>query len=352
VILAEPAIYVFRLGHLGDCLVTLPALRELERRHPQGRFKLITSRPDRAGFVPAWDVLRLSGLFDEALLYRAGSIASLVGLWFRLRRRAGRKVLYYLPPQRTRAQIQRDRVFFRWGCGFSEVRGVDHALEPNLRDEHDVLCTLVPEWARLLGAVADNSAPEMLEDFPLLRVDQNESRAAAAHIARLGDPVPLVAMGPGSKMPAKKWFLERYVEVARRILDSRQEAAVVILGGPEDRVDGEALVAALPGRRLINLAGETTLQGSAAILERCDLYVGNDTGTMHLAAVMGVRCVALFTSRDNPGKWLPVGSGHRILRRELPCSGCMLENCVEMKMRCLAEISVDEVWQAVSEALA
>jgi len=178
--------------------------------------------------------------------------------------------------------------------------------------------------------------------------------AAEKKARQLLEPVAgrmLVALGPGSKMPAKKWFLDRYLAVARRIVDRSPEAVLVVFGGREDREEGDRIVQAVGADRALNLAGATDIIESAAALAHCKFYVGNDTGTMHLAAVMGLPCVGVFTSRENRDVWAPWGNSHTILRRELPCSGCMLETCEVERMRCLDLISVDDVWDAVEPHL-
>ena len=70
-----------------------------------------------------------------------------------------------------------------------------------------------------------------------------------------------------------------------------------------------------------------------------------------LAAAMGTPCVAIFSSRDLPGMWYPYGSQHTVLRREVECSGCMLNDCVKQKMKCIRAISVDEVHSACMKYL-
>jgi ADP-heptose:LPS heptosyltransferase len=90
------------------------------------------------------------------------------------------------------------------------------------------------------------------------------------------------------------------------------------------------------------MAGKLTIYGSAAVLEHCITYIGNDTGTMHLGGMVGVPCVALFSARDYPGKWEPYGEKHRIIRKDTDCAGCMREVC-SRNNDCLMRISVDEV---------
>ena len=124
-----------------------------------------------------------------------------------------------------------------------------------------------------------------------------------------------------------------------------------MLGGCEDAVLGDALCRAW-GERSHNFAGVFSVYESAALLERCCGYLGNDTGTMHLAAMVGTPCVGLFSARDYPGQWEPYGQGHTVLRHETDCAGCMLEVCHERDNECLQRISVDEVFGAVRQLLA
>ena len=98
-------------------------------------------------------------------------------------------------------------------------------------------------------------------------------------------------------------------------------------------------------------AGALGIRQSLAALRRCRLYVGNDTGTMHLAVAAGTRCVAIFSARDRPGLWEPYGSGHRVLRRKIECEGCELMECTEKGNACTLAIGVDEVVSACRSIL-
>lgn len=150
-------------------------------------------------------------------------------------------------------------------------------------------------------------------------------------------------------MPAKMWPLERYAILGKELLRLHSKLSLIVLGGKEDALSGEALCREW-GPRAHNLAGKLTLHGSAAVLERCAGYVGNDTGTMHLAAMVGRRCVALFSARDTPGKWEPYGTGHSVLRHEVECSGCMREIC-NRNNTCLRKIDTDDVLIQVERLL-
>ncbi|MGE3465976.1 MAG: glycosyltransferase family 9 protein, partial [Pyrinomonadaceae bacterium] len=99
-----------------------------------------------------------------------------------------------------------------------------------------------------------------------------------------------------------------------------------------------------------NAAGRTTVRQSAALLEHCRLYLGNDTGTMHLAASVGTPCVAIFAAIDWPGRWLPFGNRNVCFRRRVECEGCHTADCFNAR-KCLDLISAAEVYEACSGIL-
>jgi len=99
----------------------------------------------------------------------------------------------------------------------------------------------------------------------------------------------------------------------------------VAFGGAEDAAAAEQLIAVCG--RGASACGKLGMRGAIRALRDCRLYVGNDTGTMHMAAAAGVQCVAIFSARNPPGKWFPYGSGHRVHRVAVSCEGCYLDVC-------------------------
>jgi hypothetical protein len=343
-------VLIFRTGQLGDTLVSMPAIHAIRRHHPGCTVVLLTDRHPGSGFVSSWDVLGESGWIDEVEFYVPGT--GILGMWrnaaqlsARLR---GRSVThaYLLTSGRTSWQRWRDRLFVRAVIGARHCH--DASGPPVSRKAADgSLVRLEPEWRRLRDAIPLDGGDGFA--LPISAAAGREAEIALAAIGSTGGAL-LVAFGPGSKMPAKVWPAERYQEVGRRLLAARDNVRLVVLGGPEDVAVGNSLCAAW-GPRSHNLAGRVSVMAGAAVLRHCSVYVGNDTGTMHLAALAGVPCVALFSARDHPGKWEPYGEGHAVLRREVDCAGCMLEVCSEHGNKCLNLITVEEVLDAVEFVL-
>ena len=341
-------VLVFRIGHLGDTLVAIPAIRAIERRHAGANKVLVTER--RPNVVSAWDVLEPLKIFQNALFYdpTAGFMRKAVHvtrLVLRLRQMRF-EYAYNLSPERSWFQYWRDFFFFRRVVGARTyvslplVPGRVKARAAGLRRRE-------PEWRRLLNVIA----PEAVFAGELMPVgDEDKIRAKECLEALHQSHARLVALGPGSKMPAKMWPKERFLELGRRLLERYPDTALVVLGGRSDHELGDWLCRHWNGRAL-NLAGKLSIYESAAVLRHCVSYVGNDTGVMHLAALSRVPCVAIFSARDYPGMWEPMGSNHIVLRAEIECQGCMLEECTAKNNECLQRISTGEAFAGICAIL-
>jgi heptosyltransferase-3 len=347
-------VLVFRIGQLGDSLVSLPALRAIRTAHPDARLVLLTDCHVGSTAVTSWEVLGPAKLFDDVRYLRVPSRIRDLAEASREIRRLGPSRLYYLPPMpRSRWQAARDWVFFRLACGIPDLVGLRATGPYPVRDHSGMLLPLKKESDRLLAWIAPD-LPRPFSGRGAWRIRPGAD--VTAKIARLIDAAGfggqrIVAVCPGSKMPATQWPEDRFAEMGLRLLKRFPDVRLLVLGAPHERPLGDRLCAGW-GARAKNFAGDLAIWESAAALERCHLYIGNDTGTMHLAASVGTPCVAIFSARDNPGKWEPAGEGHTVLRHDVPCAGCVLTVCVDHDLACLKGISVDQVLDAASARLA
>lgn len=157
-------------------------------------------------------------------------------------------------------------------------------------------------------------APQPLS--PLLRLDDT-ARADASDV--LGDrPGHLLVLGPGSNFIGKQWPAERFATVARRLVSGSSPLAgarVAILGAPEDKATGAEIAESLAndGVRAMDLTARLDLLACAALLSRASLFVGNDSGLMHMAAATGVATLGLF-GPSNELVYGPSGNRARVVR--------------------------------------
>ena len=158
----------------------------------------------------------------------------------------------------------------------------------------------------------------------------------------------LIGLCPGAEYgPAKRWLPERFAEVAGT-LGTQKQIRWVLLGTAGDAAAGEIIAKGI-GDHCVNRIGQTTIDQLIEELRRCRLLLTNDTGTMHLAALLGVPTVAIFGSTE-PALTGPIGQGHIVLRHHVECSPCFLREC-PIDFRCMKAVSVAEVRDAVMSIL-
>jgi lipopolysaccharide heptosyltransferase II len=157
-----------------------------------------------------------------------------------------------------------------------------------------------------------------------------------------------IGLCPGAEYgPAKRWLPERFAEVAVAV--SAQRPIQWILFGTSGDAEIGATIEASVGINCINRIGKTTMNDLIAELSECALLLTNDTGTMHLASILGVPVVAVFGSTE-PHLTGPLGNARQVIRHQVECSPCFLREC-PIDFRCMKAVTVDEVVQSVSSLL-
>ncbi len=175
----------------------------------------------------------------------------------------------------------------------------------------------------------------------------NKDKAAASNMLkknRIKKCDLIIGINPGASYgPAKRWFSERYAKLADMLID-RYSAMIILFGSKEDKeVTNE--IASLSSHKLINLAGKTSLSEAIALIERCRVFITNDSGLMHIAAALNAPVIAIFGS-TSPERTGPYGSSHHVIYKNVKCSPCLKRVC-PADFKCMDLISVDEVFSHI-----
>jgi heptosyltransferase-2 len=203
----------------------------------------------------------------------------------------------------------------------------------------------VEDYRELLAAMGvpppDDWVPRLA--LPAGLVEGGRERLARARIEVGREPI--VGLFPGAEWgPSKRWPMARFAEVARELRKRRPALAEIVVAGPKEvwlavRVHEES------GRIHPVIGPDLDLAGLAGVLSHLDVLVTNDSGPMHLAAALGVPCVALFGPTDRR-RTAPAGEGHRVLSLDLWCSPCFRRRCPLLHHRCLRGIDAGTVADA------
>jgi lipopolysaccharide heptosyltransferase II len=175
---------------------------------------------------------------------------------------------------------------------------------------------------------------------------------------RLNEFERVIGICPGSKHFTKRWQKEKFAEVAVRAAQEFQ-AKILLFGGRDERDDCEfvkqEVARRVSERSVSNFAGEFTLLESAAALEFCDAVVTNDSGLMHLAAAKQKKIIAVFGSTVKEFGFAPYGTEAIVIENNSldcrPCTHIGKKECPKGHFKCMADISVEEVYSAVRKLL-
>ena len=345
----DPAVrkvLVYRLGSLGDTIVSLPCFHLIERAFPNSERILLTNFPVHAKAPPAAGVLGDSGLIHNYMRYSVGTRnpRTLMHLAAEIRR-FNPDLMIYLMPIRNPRLVRRDKWFFKWAGGVKRIIGLPGPgkLAPRFHSETGLFEAEAVRLSRAISALGD-AAPQDVRNWDL-RLTAAERQAARSALGSLAGK-PLIVCGPGTKMHAKDWGQDNWRALLKRVCERYPHFGLAMVGAHDD---AEIANYALRewNAHSVNLCGRLSPRETAAVLEHASLFLGPDSGPMHLAACGGVPCVIAFSARGLPGVWFPVGRRHRIAYHRVSCSGCNLETCIAEARRCLTSITVDEMMAAI-----
>ncbi len=171
-----------------------------------------------------------------------------------------------------------------------------------------------------------------------------ESIKLGAGRAPIGKRV--IGVSPGAAYgTAKRWLPERFAEAAGALAEARG-ASIALFGTKGERALCEEVARLLNGHEVTNYAGETTLAQFIDLAAGCELFLTNDSGSMHIASALGVPTVAIFGATDDTTTG-PTGLNARVVRQPVDCSPCLLREC-PIDHRCMTGVSAERV---VKEAL-
>jgi lipopolysaccharide heptosyltransferase II len=172
--------------------------------------------------------------------------------------------------------------------------------------------------------------------------------ASFTRAARKSGAIPRIGVCPGAEYgPAKRWPAERFA-AAMSEFQAKQPAEWILFGVAGDAPAGEAIAGNCPFA-VTNRIGRTSLDQLMDELAGCDALLTNDTGTMHLAAFLGVPTVAIFGSTE-PALTSPLGDFHQVLRHKVDCSPCFQREC-PIDFRCMTRIEPAEAADALHQVL-
>lgn len=323
---------------IGDAVMTIPAIRAIRESFPFAEI-FILAKP---WVLP---VFENSPHTDRLLIYdSAGKHKGLAG-----KLRLARELKTYHFDAAILLQNAFEAAFITFFAGIPVRIGYNtdartllltHAVpcSPQIKQLHQTEYYL----GILKGAGLRKPGNPDFDRSLYLRISAGQQQRADRILARykISGNDRILGINPGATFgSAKRWGPDRYAELCQRLKPFAER--ILVFGSPGEEALGQHICETV-GSGSVSLCGKTTLSEAIALIGRCQLFVTNDSGLMHIAAALDIPQIAIFGS-TNHLTTAPAGSRSHILRIPTPCSPCLKPECPEKHHRCMKAVTVDMV---------
>jgi heptosyltransferase-2 len=363
------SVFVLRTGGVGDFLFALPAIKLIRQQFPQARVTLlvlasaqksqrrkIDAYSQGDGPWPPWAHFVYPALVDQVVAL-AGTSPRVLRTQMKERLRHSERSLFFALTHPCEGFLSLLKKLVALRCmghrgpvyGFRKQGTYSWRMLRALQKEIGLFKHKVwGPWESVLecARVSASGAPDMQ-----LEMDVESAQAAQRTLAALKPSARLVGIAPGALMAHKQWPIEKYVELCRRLQGEDSRLHFLGLGTSADRVWCDVLERELPGS-FLNLAGVGDMRFSAALAARCELFVTNDGGAAHLAALSLVPVVTIANGIEYANSVEPWGNERLSVRSEVPCAPCYsMTHCPRGDAICVKRVEVSAVYERCASEL-
>lgn len=330
-------ILIIKLRYIGDVLLATPTVRSIKAACPDVRITMMVNRGTE-------DVLFGNQDLDEVIVLDKGSLLAQGQFIAGLRRRGFDTVIDLTDGDRS--------AFLSWISGAPVRIGFNDEQRWRGRYYTQIVPSSPGARHRIdrdLEALKPMAIQACSQD-PQLWLTPGEEKSADELLDRLGvrQSQSMMILQPGARYWFKAWPADRYAELADRL--TSQYDCQVLIGGSDQDVDLAQQIRQTAKSKPVVIAGRTTIKQFSAIAKKSALFVGSDSGAMHIASAVGTPVVALF-GPSNPSEWGPRGSSVELLYKELDCRSCFHPTCTRGEENCMKLIAVHEVFAAAQRLL-
>lgn len=329
-------ICVFRLSAIGDIVLTTAMLRVLRKRFPDAEIHYVIKQQFAS-------VLEANSFIDKLIPFESKKgFKGLLQLGRSLRKE--KYDLFIDIHKNIRSVVSRNFAGAKDTVSFKKnllKRTLLTASNVDLYNDYDPVFLRFIKPLEKYNITYDNKGTE-------LHIKQSSQQKVAEMLEN--NDKKLVVLCPGASFPTKQWP-EEYLAVLGKMLINKHSITLVFHGGPAEKDVCERLA---QETGTISFAGKLNLDESAALAERADVVVVNDTGMLHISEAMKTPVVGIYGPTAKQLGYFPVLAESSVAEVDLPCRPCTKmgkEQCPEKHFKCMLDLSPSIVYKKVSAYL-
>lgn len=337
-------ILVIRLDHIGDAVMSRPAIRALHKKFPHAAIDLLVDKRVAPLFENSKEIRTVIPVENNWFTRRASWTQMFAAFWQLVEVLKGN---YYDLGVEFRGDLRNILLLacagVRHRVGYGRTGGGFLLHEEGAYDEnqHQVLLNL--NLLKSFHIVPDNK----LLPFEYPPEKAHEFFATTAQ----GLPttvLPRVAIHMDAGYPSKRWPFENFKALIQKI-DREAVAQIILIGTEDDREKTADLK--IQSERFLDMRGKTELHDLPVLFDTCDVFIGNDSGPSHIAAAQGLEIILLASGTNDTRFWYPWTERLSLLQHAVPCAPCELPVCPVEGHPCMEMVTVDQVFDAFQAVL-
>lgn len=338
------SILVVQTAFPGDIVLTTPLFKALKKRFPESKLAVLTTP---SGYELLRDIKEIDSLITYDKKGKDRGMSGFAGMVGQLR--DGRFDVCFSPHRSYRTSL------LLYGAGIPVRVGFSDASLSFLYNRRICRDASLHEVERVLSLLGPFEADVKKADkAPYLEISTKTwSRAKKIFDeAGISSNGTVIGVAPGSVWETKRWMADGYASLIDRLME-RYDMKVVLIGSPAEKNTGDEILS-LATHKPINLIGKTTLRELIAVIDRCQLLIGNDSAPGHIASARMVPVVSIFGPTVPAFGYSPYGKDVVIVEKKLPCRPCHhhgLNICPKGHFKCMRDITVDDVMNAANKLL-
>lgn len=336
-------ILIVRTDRIGDVLLSTPVIEAVREEYPESYIAMMVQ-------PYAKEIVEGNPYLDEVIIFdKGGRHKNWMNVFAFIRFLKHKKfdlAIILHPANSVHLVIFHSRIPRRLGYdkkhGFLLTDRVKHTKQ--LGEKHESQYCL--DLLRSIGIEPKKCSPY----FPIKKESEKWVEELFSNEG-VKDTDKLLAIHPGASCPSKIWPSERFAETADKLIDKYGFKAFVV-SGPKDTALTRDVVNKMK-HKAVDLGGKTSVSQMASLLKRCDLFISNDSGPVHIGSSVGVPVISIFGRSQmglGPKRWGPLGKKDKFIHKNAGCIECLAHNCVK-GFACLRAIGVSDVLSAADEVL-
>jgi len=340
-------ILIIQLWGIGETILTLPAIRALREKYKNANITVLATQRNAAVYENNKDV-------DKIIVLRMNVFS--IKMFMLAHLKSYDLVVDFEEYLNISALISLFAGKERLGFGQS-FRGTTYTKTRNYNDKQHTSQTFL-DLVRVLGC--DLKFNKLIK----LKTTGKEQKPIKEFFEKhnIAGKKLVIGIAPGAAESARSrmWPLHKYAKLIDKLIEKykRKKPAVLLIGADFDNEVNKKVMSMIKHKkRVINCAGRFSLRETFYMIEKCKVFIGNDSGPMHIAAAQGVKTIGLF-GPNTPVRWAPLGKGNISLYHKQFCSPCIhthrgrVPECIFGKdNKCMKAISTDEVVKGVERLI-